>query len=183
MPRPIYRLAFIVQRLLFDMRRRGRAVNGGEEKDMQPNVRSAPMPSASTRRPAPPVYKAVAIITWALACVTTWQLVAAVTPGMDGRYQVGIGVLLQVIFTALESPMINGQPNKVSGVVLAVDTLINAGGVYPFAMRAAATPTIQMISSAFNLAPAISPVAAFLLAALCGFLLAAAPEAVWRWRD
>jgi hypothetical protein len=96
-------------------------------------------------------------------------------------YQVGIGVLLQVVFTVLERPMLSGRPNKVSGVVLLFDTLINAGGIFPFALRASATPTVQMLSTAFHLDPTVSPVAALVLSLVAGFLLAAAPEAVWRW--
>lgn len=151
---------------------------------MQPShVRSSAPTSEQAKKPDFTPRKIAAGVIWLLACITSWQLVAAVTPGMDGRYQIGIGVLLQAIFTTLERPMLSGRPNKISGVVLILDTLVNAGGIYPFAMRAAAIPAIQMFSTAFNLAPAVSPVAAFLLASLCGFLLAAAPEAVWRWKD
>lgn len=144
---------------------------------MQSRPLSQPHPIASVS-----VNRPIAVIIWLLACVTTWQLIAAVTDGMDWRYQIGMGVLLQVIFTALERPMLNGKPNKVSGIVLLLDTLINAGGIYPFALRVSATPTAQMITTAFNMSSAVSPMAAFLLALLFGFLLAAAPEAVWRWR-
>lgn len=137
-----------------------------------------------SRRPtAPSINQPIAALLWVAACVTTWQLLAAITPGMDWRYQVGGGVALQAIFTALERPTLRGRPNKVSVLVLIMDTLINAGGIFPFALRVSATPTVAMISAAFHISPQITPVAAFALSALLGFLLAAAPEAVWRWRD
>lgn len=128
------------------------------------------------------VNQPIAAVLWVLACVTTWQLVAAVTPGAVWFFQVGAGIVLQVIFTTLERPVLRGRPNKVSSTVLIVDTLVNAGGIFPFALRMSATPTAQMISTTFNLSPQMTPPAAFAVSLLFGFLLAAAPEAVWRWR-
>lgn len=133
------------------------------------------------RRPAS-INQPLAVIIWAIACVTTWQLVASVTPGMAWYAQVGIGVGLQAIFTALERPMLRGKPNKVSGAVLGIDTFINAGGAFPYVLRMSATPTVQMVSTALDIAPQVSPIAALALSLVLGFLLAAAPEAVWRWR-
>lgn len=125
----------------------------------------------------------IAAVLWVAACVTTWQLLAAVTPGADWRYQIAAGIVLQAIFTAMERPVLRGRPNRVSTLVLLLDTLINAGGLYPYAARIGATPTAAMVSTAFNMPAQVSPVAAFVLAVLIGFLLAAAPEAVWRWRS
>lgn len=136
----------------------------------------------TTERRPPSINQPLAVIIWVIACVTTWQLVAAMTPGMAWYYQVGIGILLQAIFTALERPMLRGRPNKVSGAVLAIDTFINAGGAFPYVLRMSATPTVQMVSTALDIAPQVSPIAALLLSLVLGFLLAAAPEAVWRWR-
>lgn len=136
----------------------------------------------SRRPPGPSINQPIAAILWVIACITTWQLIASLTQGMWWPYQVGSGVLLQVIFTALERPILHGRPNKVSGTVLLIDTLVNAGGIFPFAMRMSATPTAQMISTTFNMSPQMTPMAAFAVSLLFGFLLAAAPEAVWRWR-
>lgn len=147
------------------------------------NLQSRPLVAQEQApRNAPSINQPIAIALWALACVTTWQLVAAVTPGMDPRYQIGIGIALQAIFTALERPVLRGRPNKVSALVLLLDTLVNAGGIFPFALRMSATPTAAMVSQTFSLSPQMSPVAAFVVALILGFLLAAAPEAVWRWR-
>ena len=137
----------------------------------------APRPLTS-----PSINQPVAAILWVLACVTTWQLVAAVTPGMRWYVQVGMGVALQAIFTALERPVLRGRPNKVSSAVLSIDTLVNAGGIFPFALRMSATPTAVMVSTTFGLSPQMTPPAAFAVSVVLGFLLAAAPEAVWRWR-
>ena len=150
-------------------------------------VRSAPLRDGERveippLRPSLSINQLVAVLLWALACVTSWQLVAAITPGMDARYQIAIGIALQAIFTALERPALRGRPNKVSALVLFLDTLVNAGGIFPFALRMSGTPTAAMVSQTFNMAPQMSNVAAFGVAFVLGFLLAAAPEAVWRWR-
>lgn len=146
-------------------------------------VQSSPASvAASSQRSPAPISRFIAAMLWLAACVTTWQLLIAVTPGADWRYQIAAGVGLQAIFTAMERPILRGQPNRISMMVLLIDTLINAGGLYPYAARIGATPTAAMVSSAFNMPAQVSPVAAFVLAILIGFLLAAAPEAVWRWQ-
>lgn len=137
---------------------------------------------AAASRASLSVNRLIAAILWVLACITTWQLVAAVTPGAVWWFQVAAGVAFQAIFTALERPILRGRPNKVSGTVLLVDTLVNAGGIFPFALRMSATPTAQMISTTFSMSPQMTPPAAFAVSVIFGFLLAAAPEAVWRWR-
>lgn len=139
-------------------------------------------PAEPPRLTGPSINQPVAILLWLMACVTTWQLIAAVTPGMLWYYQVAIGVALQGIFTALERPVLRGKPNRVSLLVLLIDALVNAGGIFPYALRMSATPTAAMMSTTFSLQPQMSPVAAFGVALVLGFLLAAAPEAVWRWR-
>lgn len=146
------------------------------------NVTSRPLVQEGQQRSTASVNQPIAVAIWLLACVTTWQLVQAVTPGMDGRWQVGIGIALQAIFTVLERPVLRGKANRISALVLGIDTLVNAGGIYPFALRMSATPTAAMVSQTFNLAPQMSPAAAFVVSLILGFLLAAAPEATWRWR-
>lgn len=132
---------------------------------------------------APSFSKLVAAAIWLLACITSYQLVAALTPGMDSRYQMGVAVFSQVLLTWMERPVLRGKPNKISGMALLIDTLINAGGAFPFALRISATPTAQMISAALNIPNETTPLAAMFIALIAGFLLAAAPEGVWRWRE
>lgn len=150
------------------------------------NLQQAPLVNGQRveRAPmaAPSINQPIAILLWVVACVTTWQLIKSVTPGMVWYYQVGVGIALQAVFTALERPFLRGKPNKVSTLVLLFDTLINAGGAFPYTLRMSATPTVQMITAAFHISTEITPLAAFALALVLGFLLAAAPEAVWRWR-
>lgn len=127
--------------------------------------------------------KPIAIFLWAVACVTTYQLVGALRPDLSLRYMIAAAIGAQVIFTWLEKPVLRGKPNKVSSAVLLLDTITNAGGIFPMAMRAPETPAAQMLIAAFHMSPTMSPLAALILSLVAGFLLAAAPEAVWRWKE
>lgn len=125
----------------------------------------------------------IAIFLWAVACVTTYQLVGALRPDLELWKMVAAAIGAQTIFTWLEKPVLRGKPNKISSAILLLDTLTNAGGIFPMALRAPETPPAQMLIAAFNLAPTMPPIGAFLLSLIMGFLLAAAPEAVWRWKE
>ena len=127
--------------------------------------------------------KPIAVFLWAVACITTYQLAGALRPDLGLRVLIGVAIGVQIVFTWLEKPVLRGKPNKISSAVLLLDTITNAGGIFPMAMRAPETPAAQMLIAAFNLSPSISPLGAALLSLVFGFLLAAAPEAVWRWKE
>ncbi len=179
MPRPIYRLAFIVQRLLFDMRRRGRAIDRGEEKDMHQNVRSAPMPSAN--RQTFGIYKIVAVAVWLAGAWTTYLLISRMVDGQVWYASAIESMIIQGFLTALESPVWRRRAGPVNVAAVVVDTLANAGGIFPFMENIGATPPAQMFIKAFQLDGNISPIVAVSLALVFGFILAAGPEALWRW--
>jgi cytosine/uracil/thiamine/allantoin permease len=148
------------------------------------NDRLAPLPTNRTRVPRGFGFnRVVAIFLWSIACITTHQLVSAIRPDLDWRARIAIALAAQIVFTWLERPTLIGRPNKVSFAVLFLDTLINAGGIYPMALRAPETPPAQMLIQAFSLNPTISPLGGALLSLVFGFLLAASPEAVWRWKE
>lgn len=142
-----------------------------------------PVRSETLRRRAPGLNKPIAALLWGLACITTYQLVQVLGPNLRMEYMIGAAVLSQLVFTWLERPVLGGKPNRISSAALFFDTLINAGGIFPMALRAADTPPALMLVAAFKLAPGISPIAGTLLALVFGFLLAAAPEAIWHWKE
>lgn len=148
------------------------------------NVRSQDLPSRGTPRPPRlSMNKPISILLWGIACVTTYQLVSVLNPMLRREYAIAVAIITQIVFTWLERPVLGGRPNKISFAAIVIDTLINAGGIYPMALRAGATPPAQMLIAALKLSPEISPMGGALLALVFGFLLAAAPEAVWRWKD
>jgi hypothetical protein len=141
-----------------------------------------PVRSEPVQRTAPGLNKPIAALLWGLACLTTYQLVQVLRPELRLEYTIAAAIVSQVVFTWLERPVLGGRPNHISTAALVLDTLINAGGIFPMALRAAETPPAQMLIAAFKLAPGMSPAAGAVLALVFGFLLAAAPEAVWHWK-
>lgn len=153
-------------------------INGRTRAEIAPTARGNPS------------YRIAAIVIWLLGVGATHQLlmglgiaprVAWTTP----LFWVGVGVAfaVQLLLTVLERPVLIGNPNGISLVVLGVDTLINAGGVFPFAMRIGATPTAQAIATVAEQPSVVSPVVAFAVSVVAGFILAATPEAAWRWKN
>lgn len=135
-------------------------------------------------------YKVASVVIWLLGVGATHQLLMGL--GIAPRvawsaptFWIGvlIAFLVQLLLTVLERPVLTGTPNGISLVVLGVDTLINAGGVFPFAMRIGATPTAQAIATVAEQPSVISPVVAFVVSVVAGFILAATPEAAWRWKN
>lgn len=145
-------------------------------------VRSEPMGEKRTPLPRLSLNRPIAILLWGIACITTYQLIQVLRPDLALGYTIAAAVVCQVVFTWLERPVLGGKPNKISSATLLIDTLINAGGIFPMALRAAETPPAQMLIAALKLAPEMSPGGGALLALIFGFLLAAAPEAVWHWK-
>jgi arginine exporter protein ArgO len=90
----------------------------------------------------------------------------------------------QALLTFMERGLWRGKHvSAVTVAALLFDVLLNAGGVYPLAMRIGATPTAGMLADAFGWERAISPIGAMILAIIGGFLIAAAPEEFWIRRD
>lgn len=146
----------------------------GQRVSAKPTI---PTPSGGTV-----MNRLIAFAIWCLACVTTYQCVVAVAPSLTLWTQIGVGIGVQAILTRLERPVLIGKPNGISWLVLLFDTVVNAGGAFPFAMRIAETPPAQMIVAALHMQATVSPIAAAVLALFIGFLLAAAPESVWHWK-
>lgn len=152
----------------------------------QPPARHEELPSRGQATTTPArisLNRPIAIFLWSVACVTTYELIVTLRPDLDLWKLIAAAIAAQVIFTWLEKPVLRGKPNQVSSAVLLLDTLTNAGGIFPMALRAPETPPAQMLIAAFNLAPTMPPLGALLLSLILGFLLAAAPEAVWRWKE
>ncbi len=150
-------------------------------------VRSEPLVNGERAKASrPPVatgHQLLAIVLWLLGCVTTYQVVAILLDGRAWPTLLAATFLTQVILTALESPTLRGRPNPISLIVLLLDALINAGGVYVLLDgRAEQLPMVQMAADVAGASGGLSPAALAGIALLLGFILAAAPEAVWRWK-
>lgn len=127
------------------------------------------------------IYKIVAVAVWLAGVWTTYLLIARIVDGQAWYTSTIEAMIVQGFLTALESPVWRGRPGPVNVAAVVVDTLANAGGIYPFMQNIGATPPAQMFIQAFRLDGTISPIVAVSLALIFGFILAAGPEALWRW--
>ena len=148
---------------------------------MQPQhqVRSAALPSARPPRLTP--YRAVAIGLWLAGAWTTYLLIDRMVAGQAWYTSAIEALIIQAFLTVLESPAWRGKAGPVNIAAVAIDTLANAGGIFPFTQRIGETPPAQMFIQAFHLDGTISPIVAVLLAIALGYILAAGPESIWRW--
>lgn len=143
------------------------------------SVRSTPIVSA--RRTGFTPYRAIAVALWLAGAWTTYLLIDRLVSGQAWYISTIEAMIIQGFLTALESPVWRGRPGPVNVTAVAIDTLANAGGIFPFTERIGATPPAQMFIQAFHLNGNISPIVAVLFALLLGYVLAAGPEAIWRW--
>ena len=149
---------------------------------MQPShVRSTPIASAPAPRSRFGIYKAVAVVLWLAGAWTTYLLISRLVVDQVWYISTIEAIIVQGFLTTLESPVWRGRPGPVNVVAVVIDTLANAGGIFPFTERIGGTPPAQMFIQAFHLDPNISPIVAVLFALLLGYILAAGPEAIWRW--
>lgn len=142
-------------------------------------VRSTPTSAQPQARFS--VYKLIAAALWLVGAWTTYLLIARMVGGQPWIASAIESLMVQSFLTVLESPVWRGRAGPVNVVAVAIDTLANAGGIFPFAENVGATPPAQMFIQAFHLDPNISPFVAIAFALLVGYLIAAGPEAIWRW--
>jgi hypothetical protein len=126
----------------------------------------------------------VALVIWLLGVATTYQVATVLWPSGVWYAALGVALAAQALMTWLEGPTLRGRPNPISLVVLLFDSLINAGGVYILlSARIGQLPAAQMAADVAGTDPTFSPLAVAGVSLLVGFILAATPEAVWRWRS
>jgi hypothetical protein len=126
-------------------------------------------------------YKAVAVLLWLAGAWTTYLLIDRMVATQAPWVSAIEALIVQTFLTALESPVWRGKPSAVNIAAVVIDTLANAGGIFPFTGRIGETPPAQMFIQAFGLNGTIAPIVAVALALVFGYILAAGPEAIWRW--
>jgi hypothetical protein len=88
--------------------------------------------------------------------------------------------LLQAVFTWGESAIWKGQGSWWNYAVLVLDTLTNIGGIFFLVTRLDQTDTWRAFNSGLSTSGGLAPMAALLVSAALGILVAAAPEFLWR---
>jgi len=124
--------------------------------------------------------KIAAVVAQIGSFFTTWLCVQAL--GIGGTPGFLIALCAEFVLMAAKHNTLAGRGDEIGIIAVIVDTLLNAGGLYPYMQRLDKTPTWGMLAVALNLQGDLRPLPALGFALLIGFLLSAAPSWLWRHR-
>lgn len=144
-------------------------------------VTNQPLYNGSTRR-AIPTNRIAAVLIWIVGVGTTYACISTLLPGVVWYVPLGVSAITQLVLTLVESPALNLRPDLPSVIALVMDVLLNVGGLFFPLMRLGETGVGKAIATAFNVPPQMTGITTFILAALLGFVLSAAPEKIWNSR-
>lgn len=130
-----------------------------------------------------PGNKVAAVVAWLIGLATTYLGLAALLGNAPWYIAAGAAVVAQGMLTWAERAIWKGRPSLVGGLALVLDTLLNAGGIFPFALRLGESPPVQMIARVLNTPSEIGPLGAMIVSLVLGFAIAAAPEEFWNRKD
>jgi hypothetical protein len=109
---------------------------------------------------------------------TTWLFIGAI--GMDGWKCFGISLAVEVILTIAKGSILSGKSDILGGAAILIDTLLNAGGLWPYVQRIDHTPTWKMFTESVGLDGTLRQLPALGFALVIGLLLSASPHLLWR---
>lgn len=146
------------------------------------NVQSEAIPA---RRSLPPLNgnKIAAIVVWIAGAVSTWLCARAMLADAPWWLTIAAASIAQFVLTFAERAIWRGRPTGAGLAALAIDVALNAGGLFPYALKLGETPPAQMIISVFGGSRQLAPLSAMIAAIIVGFIIAAAPEELWSRRD
>lgn len=127
-------------------------------------------------------YKVAAGLVWLGAVYTTYLAVSALQADTPWFIMLPVAAAIQYVLTMAEKPVLQGKIGIFTVVVLLIDGVINAGGLFPMLRNVGQTPTAQM-AAAGGVASDVGSMPAILLSLLFGLIIAAAPEALWKMKD
>jgi hypothetical protein len=122
----------------------------------------------------------IAVIIWIAGAAASYAGIAAMLQDIPVWLGALIAVVTQLVLTFVERPALAGRFDIASIGALLLDVALNAGGLFPALRNVGETPTAQMLMSVFRLEPGVSPIGAFLLSVIVGYIIAATPESMIR---
>jgi hypothetical protein len=125
-------------------------------------------------------FRIAACILWVCAVTTTQLFLAGLMPAATTGTVWLAAAALQLVLTVVQSEFWSGQRGQVSTFAVLVDTGINAAGIWPYIQNLDRTNVWDMIAELTGVGGTMSPLVAGFLAIIIGYILAAAPERVWR---
>jgi hypothetical protein len=127
--------------------------------------------------------KIAAIIFWIAGAVSTWLAAKAFLIDAPWWLPVASALIAQFVLTFAERAIWRGRPSGAGLAALGLDVALNAGGLFPNALKLGETPPAQMVIAVFGGSRQVTPLGAMIAAIIIGFLIAAAPEDLWSRRD
>jgi hypothetical protein len=111
----------------------------------------------------------------------TYAFCASTIKGADPLIVFFIAAGVEVILMLGKSVLFNASraDDAVGWASVVIDTVLNAGGLWPLAKNIAGTPSGLMIAEALGLEAKIGLIPALILALLGGYLLAVLPHRLW----
>jgi hypothetical protein len=120
-----------------------------------------------------------AVVAWLIGLATTYLGLAALLLNAPWWLPIAVALVAQGMLTWAERAIWRGRPSLVGALALLLDTLLNAGGVFPYALLLGDTPPVRMFATALGTPAQIGPVGAMIVSLVLGFAIAAAPEEFW----
>ena len=148
------------------------------------DVRSTPYTATRSQR-MPPLNgnKIAAIVVWIIGVGSTWLGIKVFLDNPPWYVPFIAALIAQFVLTWGEKAIWRGRASIAGIAALVIDIGLNAGGIYPYALRLGETPTAQMIVSVFGGGRQNAPRSDMIAAVILGFIIAALPEELWMRRD
>ena len=121
-------------------------------------------------------------VAWLVGLTATYLGLAALLTNAPWWLPLVAALVTQAMLTWAERAIWRGRPSLVGALALLMDTLLNAGGVFPYALLLGNTPPVQMFATVMGVPSQIGPVGAMIVSMVLGFAIAAAPEEFWTRR-
>ncbi len=110
--------------------------------------------------------------------LTTLSFVWAL--GIEAWAGAGVALLAEFVLFWLKTLVLEGKGfDLLGGLAVAIDTLLNAGGIWLPILNLNDTPTWKMLADGLSLESDVSKAAGLVIALFIGFVLSIAPHRLW----
>jgi hypothetical protein len=115
---------------------------------------------------------------------TTYGCILAL--GGSGKFGFFVAVGIEFLLAAAKSLVFDGKKSSADAfgwIAIVVDTLLNAGGIWPGVLTLDKAPSWIMLKDSLGLDGDLSKLPALIVALVLGYLLSVAPHRLWRGGD
>lgn len=126
-------------------------------------------------------HKIAAILAQIGSFATTYGCILAL--GITGYTGFFLSVGAEFLLAAGKALVFNSKKDRadaVGWIAIGLDTLLNAGGLWPYAQHLDKTPVWVMLVQSMNLQGELAKLPALIITLALGYLLSVAPHRFWR---